>query len=487
MARLAPVETFMADFVQYHDFIPDNDYFAGLFDGVPTDDIEDAMYDPFITAANSKDILDDFVFALTPHKPDPTDLSRQKMDCAMYRKGSPPPTTGRADWAKVELSIEMKPDEKLDDPFDDTRLPHYPYESDKRKHNLGQMLTYATLVFDRQHRTHHFTVIIFGSMARLVRWDRSGLVFTEKFNYKTEPHKLGKFLWCYARMTPSERGHDDTVTRVIRGSDEYNLMRRRAVTPRTEKGHVVDEHARTAFEASLKDDWPWFKVTVNDEAGHREFLVGKPNFIAAGLAGRGTRGYVALDVDDPDGPFVYLKDAWRVDHERIQKEGDILSQLNAAKVPHIPTLHCHGDVPDQKTKTQDTWKKVYGTDKACPLKAHQHYRLVVKEVGIPLSEFKTGKELVLALLDCIDAHRHAYKAGFLHRDISAGNILLYPRITDSGVVKIAGLLADWELAKRVADDDDEPRQPDRTGTWQFQSALALSDASKVVKIPDELE
>lgn len=49
MASFAPVENFMADFVQYHGFIPENDYFAGLFDGVPTDDLEDAMYDPFVS------------------------------------------------------------------------------------------------------------------------------------------------------------------------------------------------------------------------------------------------------------------------------------------------------------------------------------------------------------------------------------------------------------------------------------------------------
>lgn len=49
MARLAPVETFMAKFVQYHGFVPEDDYFAGLFDGVLTEGIEDAMYAPFVS------------------------------------------------------------------------------------------------------------------------------------------------------------------------------------------------------------------------------------------------------------------------------------------------------------------------------------------------------------------------------------------------------------------------------------------------------
>ncbi len=43
------VTTFMDEYVPYNDLIPDNDYFAGLFDGVPTDDIEDVMYHPIVS------------------------------------------------------------------------------------------------------------------------------------------------------------------------------------------------------------------------------------------------------------------------------------------------------------------------------------------------------------------------------------------------------------------------------------------------------
>ncbi|KAI0694754.1 hypothetical protein C8Q76DRAFT_660513, partial [Earliella scabrosa] len=367
--------------------------------------------------------------------------------------------------------------------------PHYPTDSDKRKDNLGQVMSYSTLVFDRQHRTHHFTVVVIGSCARLIYWDRSVAVFTEKFDYKAEPHKLGRFLWCFSRMTPAQRGHDTTVTRVLRDSDEYKLMRRRADVPRKVNDCIVDEHAREGFEKSLDENWHWYKTTVHDEAGDKEFLIAKPNFIAAGLAGRGTRGYIAIDMADKEGPFVYLKDSWRVVHDRIQKEGDILSDLNKHKIPYIPTLRCHGDVPNQKTDMVEAWKSKYGklrnTPGECPLKVHQHYRMVVNEVGLPLSEFKNGKQLVLILLDCLIAHKAAFEVGYLHRDISAGNILIYPK--NDGTGKVDGMLTDWELAKRVEDDSKDARQPDRTGTWQFTSALALDDPRKAITIPDELE
>jgi RIO-like serine/threonine protein kinase len=54
------------------------------------------------------------------------------------------------------------------------------------------------------------------------------------------------------------------------------------------------------------------------------------------------------------------------------------------------------------------------------------------------------------------AHTAAYeKAHILHRDISAGNIM----ITDNG----SGMLIDWDLSKKVIKDAEEkPRQHSRT-------------------------
>ena len=60
------------------------------------------------------------------------------------------------------------------------------------------------------------------------------------------------------------------------------------------------------------------------------------------------------------------------------------------------------------------------------------------------------------------AHKKAYKAGYMHRDISAGNILIYTTEDESGNVVTIGLLADWELCKHVDDRGEGPRQPDRT-------------------------
>jgi serine/threonine protein kinase len=99
----------------------------------------------------------------------------------------------------------------------------------------------------------------------------------------------------------------------------------------------------------------------------------------------------------------------------------------------------------------------------------------------------------------VTAHTAAYeKAQILHRDVSAGNIL----IADDG----SGLLIDWDLSKKVIPDvDTKPRRHSRTvwvllsyilhtnglhlqGTWQFISIARLRDhTSWPHEVSDDLE
>jgi len=70
-----------------------------------------------------------------------------------------------------------------------------------------------------------------------------------------------------------------------------------------------------------------------------------------------------------------------------------------------------------------------------------------------------GPSLASSLLDsspCLVAHRDAYsKARILHRDVSAGNIL----ITEKG----GGILIDWDLSKKVKEyAEPKPRLHSRT-------------------------
>ncbi|KAI0295343.1 hypothetical protein B0F90DRAFT_1638040, partial [Multifurca ochricompacta] len=79
-------------------------------------------------------------------------------------------------------------------------------------------------------------------------------------------------------------------------------------------------------------------------------------------------------------------------------------------------------------------------------------------------------------------HSAAYeRTGMLHRDVSAGNIL----IGEDG----CGILIDWDLSKRVTKGvEEKARQHSRTGTWQFISTWRLLDPSfRPHEVSDDLE
>ncbi|TFK82476.1 hypothetical protein K466DRAFT_500245, partial [Polyporus arcularius HHB13444] len=314
------------------------------------------------------------------------------------------------------------------------------------------------------------------------------------------------------------------------------------------KQPFVFQYVRKSFGESLDSNWPRYCVEVPDGDKRRQFLICKPHFRAKGLSGRGTRGYVALDCETKR--FVWLKDAWRTHDLLVDREGDILQRLKEAKVPRVPTLVCHGDIDNQVTLTRhcgedsdtnlgsnqepgsppssphhklssteaiaghhaSTSKKrkfpddeedagaappAEGPNTQSPphvgrSRHYKHYRLVVEEVALPLSEFQSGKQLIQVVRDCVLAHfRATTDAKLLHCDISTGNLLIYPKImrvretdgTRKGRLrmKYTGLLADWEMAKPI-----DQRQPKHTGSWEFMSA-ALSCGLKDAEVCDEIE
>ncbi len=56
---------------------------------------------------------------------------------------------------------------------------------------------------------------------------------------------------------------------------------------------------------------------------------------------------------------------------------------------------CEGDVPPPKGLSRLPLRS------DSPLRRHKHYRLVVEEVALPLSEFQFGRQLVSVVKDCV--------------------------------------------------------------------------------------
>ncbi|THU98085.1 hypothetical protein K435DRAFT_721142 [Dendrothele bispora CBS 962.96] len=313
-----------------------------------------------------------------------------------------------------------------------------------------------------QHRNHFFTVFIRGVTARLIRWDRAGAIVTEEFDYGQEPY-LADFYWRFTHATAKARGHDTTVRRLSETGEDRDLV----VLVRKKLGLKLKE--------------PVFEINVwNDAPVATEGLpyYGSKPFVnhAQSVTGRATRVFRVWD--DRMKKIVALKDCWRVNSSSILPEGQVYAVLKENDVRNIPTCLRAGDVDPgcayQRTQTQDV------SPSARTVRSHIHYRIVLKEVCVGnITDFKDTKELVSVLRDAMIAHTDAYtKAGLLHRDVSAGNIL----ITEDR----RGLLGDWELSKLVA-DLSTARQPQRTGTWQFISAALLRPDRPCHSLEDDLE
>ncbi|KAI0631756.1 hypothetical protein C8Q77DRAFT_1211043 [Trametes polyzona] len=403
-----------------------------------------------------------------------------------------------------------------------------------------------------QHRTALFMLLVMGRRFRFLRWDRSGTIVTESVDYYENPQMLCEMLWCMSKLSKEELGCDPSATRINADDPLYASMDDVASPVDSDMDHsnrVLDEmpkepyvfrYVRDMFRQSLAPEWPRYQLEIVDGSQKFRFLVGKPLFFATGMAGRGTRGYVAYDLLRKR--FVWLKDAWRAHYELVDQEGTILRKLNMDGVRNVPTLVCHGDILGQTTQTaaispldpppprifdsspssraqvaepsfflsgprgrKRSWHemdedntpslngKKHPTWEDCPLRRHMHYRIVVEEVALPLKEFTSGRQLVSLIVDCVVAHMDATeRSKVIHRDVSGCNILILPHITARENVLMVisrGLLADWELSKPVSDQQGGPRgrRLERVGTWKFMSVAVLCDMGKVVETSDELE
>ncbi|KAH9896037.1 hypothetical protein C8Q73DRAFT_690614 [Cubamyces lactineus] len=523
---------------------------ADIFNQLATGDklTEQDIQARFVAVVNDNDLMPGLKMSISSEKPDVTDMGafKQKPDAAIFKADSVP-TDGRPHWADQLVTVEFKRNYPSQDPFDDRKDDGFDSDAETRKEVRGQLIDYAELVFRVQHRTALFMILVINRNVRVLRWDRSGTVVTRAFDYVDQPQVLCEILWRMSLLSDEQLGMDPSVVRLSPGDTDYNLMdflaldspndiaseERRLEASELKTDRPVFQHVRDKFRDAVNSNWPRYRVEVSDGDTTRIFLIAKPSFYAHGMACRGTKGFVAWDIQAQR--FVWLKDAWRLDYERMEPEGVVLSRLNAHGVVNVPTLVCHGDVRNQKTRTPDIWEAqrplpstaspsevsssgtlvdpfpssstksrkrslieleeedTLGGLEEYTLRRHAHYRIVVEEVALPLSDFRKGKQLVSIIMDCVKAHRSAVtKANIVHRDISSGNILILPTLThtkSSGQCVWKGLLADWELSKPIHDPEPllRPRQPPRTGTWQFLSVGMLTENPKTVEIPDELE
>ncbi|KAF7799155.1 hypothetical protein EIP86_010386 [Pleurotus ostreatoroseus] len=172
--------------------------------------------------------------------------------------------------------------------------------------------------------------------------------------------------------------------------------------------------------------------------------------------GRGTKVWCAVRLENGEeiGPPVALKDCWV--NPGYTREGDIIRRIRQdALTPEDEEIvkrvfldaQWHGDVSIGEDEPILDRTVTLGDDELSeqPTRGLVHYRLVLTPAGQKNIEHEKSVPIIYnALAHAAGALQLMHKAGWVHRDVSTGNILLgdQPR------------LVDFEYAKQASDDDD---------------------------------
>ena len=269
-----------------------------------------------------------------------------------------------------------------------------------------------------QFRTFSFSVGIFGNVARLFRWDRSGsivskpIMFTEKGN-----RELSEFFYRFNLADPAQRGWDPTVSET---TPEEAAAFDQVVSAAAGEGK--NQLFKRLF-GSVGDNvgYPRKKVEVIHPSGRQTpYIIGRSTVSPEVPTGRCTRGFVAMDTDTRK--VVFLKDSWRPNAPGMKSESHwhriVEGTRNIAAFSHgsdvgrvVPRRGVRTGVKPQLTISQNDGRRHYGI---AAMMGYIHYRTIQCEFYLPLKTFKDSRELTEVMYDVLLGEKHPFNLGTVH-------------------------------------------------------------------------
>ncbi|RXW12293.1 hypothetical protein EST38_g13563 [Candolleomyces aberdarensis] len=269
----------------------------------------------------------------------------------------------------------------------------------------GQLATYTAAQSGAQFRTHSFSLFIFGPCARLIRWDRSCALVSERFEYGKSPNNyLADFLHRYSLLDDKGRGKDPTLSGSPSSAGSQAGGKVAPVAPgECPPGMEEELHSSNALnpkKGPRKTELRRILIPDRDnpEAVHPHIISYPLPFVARSPFGRATRPFLAYN--PATDRIVFVKDYWRSTTLGISKEGDIYKKLKDNNVRHVPPFGHGNDIPGQQTIDLSKYKWV--TEVPDTL---QHYRMSLKVVGDSLKDFPSTKILVSAVADAMEGEQ----------------------------------------------------------------------------------
>ena len=307
-------------------------------------------------------------------------------------------------WRNISFVVEAKLKESED--------PMKSY-SDAHEHTLVQLAKSARNLLVSHSRLFVFVIGVYGSLARIFRFDHAGAVCSRAFNYTNLDGSriFYEFLWRFTHPLEKQSafvGADPTVQLIPSGehADVEAKLRDAGVSI-----HDVAEAAKA-----------YRYITIGGTMGNaKKYLAYDLLFMNPHLISRATTIWEAIEVDEqwsPRGNPVVIKDAWRQLVRPLENEhysdifasaGDVVAQiLGVAQFSRGEDLGSDEHAAMERGEPGGlgvghlTVTSRHTAKPAHPqLNERSHSRLVLGTVGVPLSRFRTTREMVEALRDAV--------------------------------------------------------------------------------------
>ncbi|KAJ8507002.1 hypothetical protein ONZ45_g10579 [Pleurotus djamor] len=372
------------------------------------------------------------------------------------------------------------------------------------QNNLQAASANVQIMNDDPRRTFSFSMTIVRDQVSLWYYSRSHTAVSEPFSFVENPKMFIKVLMSFQFASEKELGFDPLVERQADGTYIFEIRQGKGPPRRFRTVGVLSEYRSNNITGRMSRIWlvreinadnlytgkeyvlkdVWLEATAATErAIQTSIFTDFKNFVKGPRSAEQEAVYQAfqhtskykLSIDD------LAKDDKFKDYFMTIIADDVCGESKALAVDanakrglfHTPVL---SSTPTASTSTRkSSQRQPSGTPR--PMTAvtnyvptqhrtyvpRQHYRVVFEEFCKTVGDLETMGEVAAVLEHAVIALRVMFCAGWVHRDISSGNVLAFKRVGS-----MQGKVSDLEYARRYPPEATYQAAADpKTGTPYF--------------------